>query len=46
MWQMMRDCPVCGKLYQEITMLDCFEEWNKYPLLDYWNAYVQKYFLF
>ena len=31
---------------QPITMLDCFQEWNKYPVLDYWNAYVQKYFLF
>ena len=31
---------------QEITMLNCFQEWNKYPVLDYWNAYVQKYFLF
>ena len=30
---------------QKITMLDCFEEWNKYPTLDYWNAYVQKYLL-
>ena len=31
---------------QEITMLDCFEEGNKYPILDNWNAYIQKYFLF
>ncbi len=30
---------------QPITMLDCFQEWNKYPVLDYWNAYVQKYLL-
>ena len=30
---------------QKITMLDCFEEWNKYCILDNWNAYVQKYFL-
>lgn len=31
---------------QEITILDCFEEWNKHCILDNWNAYVQKYFLF
>ncbi len=31
---------------QKITMLDCFEEGNKYPVLDYCHAYVQKYFLF
>ena len=31
---------------RQITMLDCFQEWNKYYVLDNWNAYVEKYFLF
>lgn len=30
---------------QAITILDCYEEWNKHCVLDNWNAYVQKYFL-
>ncbi len=29
---------------RQITMLDCFQEWNKYYVLDNWNAYVEKYF--
>lgn len=31
---------------QQITMLDCYEEWYKYSVLDNWSANVKRYFLF
>ncbi len=31
---------------EEITMLDCYEEWYRYSALDNWTANVKRYFLF
>ncbi len=31
---------------EEITMLDCYQEWYKHSDLDNWTASVKKYFLF
>ncbi len=31
---------------EEVTMLDCYQEWYKYSTLDNWSANVKKYFLF
>ena len=31
---------------EEVTMLDCYQDWYKYSVLDNWSANVKKYFLF